>query len=164
MLVNPVTFEPADFLTFQWSGSASFEPGFDAVDFSNLQKDPGGDFWMIPSRFSELAPDVGEAADGDDLKVMVTFSKGAVGAQAVALEIAIEGVLVVFCDEDVVEAGVGPTLVPVEERAVFGMVVGPEVAFLCLTGAGLKVVDGCFVSLEVVTGAKLGGDQFIMRR
>lgn len=80
MTVDSASFEPADFLTFQRSGSLVFEPSFDAVDLSDLQEDPGSGFWMVSSGFDELTPDVSETADGDDLKMMVTFSKGAVSA------------------------------------------------------------------------------------
>lgn len=61
-----------------------------------------------------------------------------------------EGGLVVFADEDAVEAVVGATTMPVVDNSVFGVMVGPEVAGLGFAGAGLEVVDGCFVSFEVV--------------
>ena len=77
------------------------------------------------------------------------------------MEVAIEGVGGAFCDEDAIKAGVGSALVPVKKWAVFGMVVGPEVALLGFTSAGLKVADGCFIDLEIVAGTKLKGEEMV---
>ena len=74
-----------------------------------------------------------------------------------------EGAFPLFVDEDVVETGVGPAFMPVEEDAVLGMMVGPEVTLAGLPGAGLKATNRCFISLEVVAGAELDGDEVVER-
>ena len=163
VVVDSPCFEPTGFLSPQWSGPLIFESGFDAVDLPDLQEDPGNDFWMITFGFDELAADVCETADGDDVELWVTLDEGAVGSQAVALEVAGEGGVAFFADEDVVEAGVGPAFVPVEEDAVFGMMVGPEVALAGFPGARIEAANGCFIRLEVVAGAELGGDELVER-
>lgn len=163
VVVDSSGFEPTDFLSLEWSGPLIFEFGFDAVDLPDLQEDPGNDFWMITFGFNKLAADVREAADGDDVELWVTLDEGAVGSQAVALEVACEGGLSFFVDEVVVEAGVGSAFVPVEEDAVFGMMVGPEVALAGFTRAGIEAANGCFIGLEVVAGAKIGGDELVER-
>ena len=61
-------------------GSTVFESGFETVDFSDLEEDPGGDFWVITLGFGEFATNVGKAADWDDVEVGVTFAKGAVSS------------------------------------------------------------------------------------
>ena len=109
---------------------------------------------MITLGFGELTPDVSEAADRDNLKVRVAFAEGLVSSQAIALEVSGEGVLFVLTDEDGVQASVGPAGVPIVEDAVFGMMVGPEVAFLGFAASGLKVVDGRFIDFEVVAQAE----------
>jgi len=80
MTVDPASFKPADFLSLQWSSTLIFESGFNAVDLSYLQEDPGGDFWVVSFGFDELTPDVSKTADGGDFKVIVALSKGAVSA------------------------------------------------------------------------------------
>ena len=83
-----------------------------------------------------------------------------------------EGVFGVFSNEDGVEAGVGSAGVPIKEGAVFGMVVGPEVALGGFAFAGVKVADGRFVylkiaarsedlGLEVVEGAQEFGEMVV---
>ena len=64
-------------------------------------------------------------------------------------------------DENGVEAGVGPTGVPVKERAVFGVMVNPEVSGGGSAFAGLKAVDGCFVHFEVRDLSEVGGDALV---
>ncbi len=131
------------------TGATFSEPLFDLVDLAHLVEDPGGDSRVVVSRFPEFPPNVGEAADGDDGQEGEAFDEGAVGAQAVALEVAGEGVFAFGVDEDVVQAGVGPAGLPVEERAVFGVVVDPEVAGGGLAASRVKVVDGRFVYFDV---------------
>ncbi len=48
------------------SGTAVFEGCFDPVDFADLEEDPGGDAWMIPLGFVELAPNVGVISQNCD--------------------------------------------------------------------------------------------------
>ena len=132
---------------------------FDAVDLPNLQEDPGDDFWVISFGFDELAPDVSEAAYGDDVEVRVTSDEGAVAAVAIALEVAVEGGFSFSIDEDVVETGVCPAFVPVKQDAVFGMVVGPEVALAGFPGAGFEAADRCLVSFDIRTLPELIGDE-----
>lgn len=60
---------------------------------------------MVALGFGELSPDMGEATYGSDCKLCVTLDEGAVGAQAVALEVALEGGFCFFSNEDVIEAG-----------------------------------------------------------
>jgi len=62
----------------------------------------------------EFAGDVGEARYGDDGLLWVPGDEGAVGAQAVALEVATERGCAFFANEDGVETGVGPAFVPVK--------------------------------------------------
>ena len=45
---------------------------------------------MVALGFSELAPDVGQAADGGDVEVVVTLTEGLVGSQTVALKVALK--------------------------------------------------------------------------
>lgn len=88
--------------------------GLDLVDAADLMEDPGGDAWVIVAGVEKLAPDVGEAGDGDDFQVGMAGDEGLIGAQAVALQIALEGGVSFRADEDGVEAGVGAAFVPVE--------------------------------------------------
>ena len=60
-------------------------------------------------------------------------------------------------DEDGVEAGVGPAGMPVEEDAVLGVMVGPEVALLGFATSRFEVADRSFVDFEVVTEAEFFG-------
>ena len=66
-----------------------------------------------------------------------------------------------FADEDVVEAVVGAAFVPIEEYAVLGVVVDPEVAEGGFAAAGLEATDGCFVDFEVAGLSQAGGDVFV---
>ncbi|MEJ6645230.1 MAG: tail fiber domain-containing protein [Akkermansiaceae bacterium] len=52
---------------------------------------------------------------------------------------------------------------PVKKRAVRGMVVNPELAFLDLAIAGGLAVDGCLVDIAVVAPAKFPGDEVVER-
>lgn len=83
-----------------WPCPAISECFFYSVNFADLKEDPGGDFCMVALGFGELPPDMGEAADGGKVQVVVPFEEGPVGAEAVALEVAAEGVLGVFTDEN----------------------------------------------------------------
>jgi hypothetical protein len=157
MVVSSTGFEPTDFLSLKWSGSLGSEFCFDSVNPADQQEDPGDDSRVILGGITELSPDVGEAADGDDVEMFVSINKGAVGSQAVALEVAVEGGFAIFADEDVVEAGVGSAFVPIKKRAVFGVVIDPELSFLDLA------VDGCLVDFEVVAPAKFSGDEVVER-
>jgi hypothetical protein len=62
---------------------------------------------------------------------------------------AAEGGSAVLADEDVVQAGVGAAVVPVEEDAVFVVVIDSELAERGLAFAGLKAADGNLVDLDV---------------
>jgi hypothetical protein len=97
--------------------------------------------------FVEFAPDVCEAADGDDFKLRVALAEGAVGSQAVALEVAGERGVSVIVDEDVVEAGVGPAF-----ASEFDAVAGSETPFLTVEGL---VVAELFGEQE---GSEAGGE------
>ena len=163
VVVGSTGFEPTGFLSLKWSGSLGSKFGFDLVNPADEQEDPGDDSRVIFGGLTELSPDVDEAADGDDVEVFVSINKGAVGSQAVALEVAVEGGFAIFANEDVVEAGVGPAFMPVEKRAVLGVMVDPELSFLDLTIAGDLAGDGCFVDFEVVAPAKFPGNELVER-
>jgi hypothetical protein len=163
VVVGSTGFEPTGFLSLKWPGSLGAEFCFDPVNPTDEQEDPGDDSRVVFGGFTEFSPDVGEAADGDDVEMVVSIYKGAVGSQAVALEVATEGGFAVFPDEDVVEAGVGPAFMPVEKRAVLGMMIDPELSFLDLAIAGDLAGDGCFVDFEVVAPAKFPGDELVER-
>lgn len=104
------------------TGATLSEPLFEFVDLAHLVEDPGGDSRVVVSRFPELPPNVGKAADGDDGQEGEAFNEGAVGAQAVALEVAVEGVLAFGVDEDVVQAG----LFDAEGNGLLAWKTGPE--------------------------------------
>ena len=163
VVVSSSGFEPTGFLSLKWSGSLGSECCFDSVNPADEQEDPGDDSRVIFGGITELSPDVDEAADGDDVEMVVSINKGAVGSQAVALEVAVEGGFAIFADENVVEAGVGPTFMPVKERAVLGVMIDPELAFLDLAIAGDLTVDGCLVDFDVVAPAKFPGDEVVER-
>ena len=55
---------------------------------------------MVALGFGELSPDVSQAADGDNLKILVAFTESLVSSQTVALKVAGEGVLIVLANED----------------------------------------------------------------
>ena len=97
---------------------------------------------MVVARLFEFPADVREAGHGCDVQVGVTLDEGAVGAEAVALEVAVEGLSVFPVDEDGVEAGVCAAFVPVVEDAVFGVVTDPEVAGGGFAVAGFEATDG----------------------
>lgn len=156
--------EPAGFLAFQGISVLLFELALDVVDFPDLQEDPSGDFWMVHPSFVELASDVGEAADGDDVEIGVAFAEGAVSPQAITLEVAIEGGVSVVVDEDVVEAGIGPAFVPVEERAVLGVMIDPEVSGGGFAFAEFKAVDWGFVGLQVRALSEFDCDALVERQ
>ena len=156
--------EPAGFLAFQGISVLLFECALDVVDFPDLQEDPSGDFWMVHPSFVELASDVGEAADGDDVEIGVAFAEGAVSPQAITLEVAIEGGVSVVVDEDVVEAGIGPAFVPVEERAVLGVMIDPEVSGGGFAFAGFKAVDWGLVGLQVRALSEFDCDELVERQ
>lgn len=156
--------EPAGFLTFQGISVLLFEFALDVVDFTDLQEDPSGDFWMVHPSFVELASNMGEAADGDDVEIGVAFAEGAVSPQAITLEVAIEGGVSVVVDEDVVEAGIGPAFVPVEERAVLGVMIDPEVSGGGFAFAGFKAVDWGFVGLQVRALSEFDCDELVERQ
>ena len=113
--------------------------------------------------FDELAPNVREAAYGDDFKISVTLAEGAVSMQTVALKVATEGCASLVVDEDLVEAGVSPAFVPVEKWTMFRVVIDPEVSGGCFAFAWLKAVDGCFVCFEVRTLAEFCSDELVER-
>ena len=163
MVVGSTGFDPTGFLSLKWSGSLSSEFGFDPVNPADEQEDPGDDSRVVFGGFTEFSPDVGEAADGDDVEMFVSIYKGAVGSQAVALEVATEGGFAIFADEDVVEAGVGSAFVPIKKRAVLGVVIDPELSFLDLAISGDLAVDGCLVDFDVVAAAKFPGDEVVER-
>lgn len=163
VLVGSSGFEPTGFLSLKWPGSLGSEFCFDPVDPADEQEDPGDDSRVVFGGLTELSPDVDEAADGDDVEVSVSINKGAVSSQAVALEVATEGGFAIFPDEDVVEAGVGPAFMPVEKRAVLGVMIDPELSFLDLAIAGDLAGDGCFVDFDVVAPAKFPGDEVVER-
>ena len=163
MVVGSTGFDPTGFLSLKWSGSLSSEFGFDPVNPADEQEDPGDDSRVVFGGFTEFSPDVGEAADGDDVEMFVSIYKGAVGSQAVALEVATEGGFAIFADEDVVEASVGSAFVPIKKRAVLGVVIDPELSFLDLAISGDLAVDGCLVDFDVVAAAKFPGDELVER-
>jgi hypothetical protein len=45
---------------------------------------------VVALGFGELAPDVGEAADGGNLKILVAVTESLVSSQAVALKVAVK--------------------------------------------------------------------------
>ena len=111
--------------------AAGSQLAFYLVDLADLVEDPGGESLVVAFCFDELAPDVGEAGDGDDGAGRLAPDVFAVGAQAVALEVAGKwGVAHVAgaALEDPLETGVGAAGVPVVEWAVVGVVVDPELA------------------------------------
>lgn len=161
VLVVAAGFFPANLLAFERGEAFCFELTLDGVNFSHLVEDPGRYSGMVFFGFEKFSPNVGKAGNGDDGKVGEAFDEGAVGSQAVALEVAAEGLFSVGCDEDSVKAGVGPAFVPVKERAVFGVMVNPEVSGGGSAFAGLKAVDGCFVHFEVRDLSETGGDALV---
>ena len=117
MVVVSTGLEPAGSLPVEGSDMLFFERSLNVVDFCDLVEDPVGDHWVVVTSFPEFPADVGETADGDDRKVGEAFDKCAVGAEAVALEVAAEGggfVASFSVDEDVIEAVVGSAFVPVK--------------------------------------------------
>ena len=114
--------------------------------------------------FPEFPPDVGEATDGDDVEFEMTLDEGAVGSQAVALEVSVEGGFAVFADEDLIEASVGSAFVPVEERAVLGVLPDPEVAGGRFGFAEFEARDGCLINANVVAHADALGDEIVERQ
>jgi hypothetical protein len=97
------------------------------------------------------------AAGGGDGEVIVTLPKGAVGSQAIAFKVAAEGILGIFGNEDVIQAGVGLAGVAVAKNAVVGMMVGPEVALRGFAIPGLEVANGSLIGFEVVAQTKSVG-------
>ena len=81
-------FEPAGALAVERVDVLRVHPLFDLIDRADEQEDARGDARMLIAGFLELAGDVGEAGDGRDGEFRVAFDKRAIGAQAVALEIA----------------------------------------------------------------------------
>lgn len=116
---------------------------------------------MISLSFGEFPPDVCEAAYGSYRKFGVALDKGAVGAQAVALEMTFKGRLAVFADEDALEAGVGAAFMPIKKNAVVGVVVSPEVSLDGLPGSGFEAADRGFVDLDVIAAADAGAEKLI---
>ena len=164
MKVVATGLEPTPSLAFEGACSTCSKLAFDTVDFSNLIEDPGGVSGVVVAGFGEFSPDVSEAADGDDVEVLVALDEGAVGSQPVALKVALEAGFVVFADEDAVEAVVSSATVPVVDDTVLGVMISPEVASLGFACAGFKVVDGSFVSFDVVRLAEALGDEFVERK
>jgi len=145
MVVVSAGFEPAGTLPVQGAGFLFLQAFFDAVDFADLADNPSADSGVVVAGFPEFPPDVGEAADGDDGEFEMTLDEGAVSSQAVALEVSVEGGLAVFTDEDLIQAGVGSAFVPVEERAVFGVLVDPKVTGGGFSFPGFEARDGCLI-------------------
>ena len=68
MVVGFSGFEPAGALAVEWMGVLLVHALLDLIDAANKQEDPRGDAGVFVARFFELAGDVGEAGDGDDLQ------------------------------------------------------------------------------------------------
>lgn len=161
MVVMSAGFEPAGTLPVQGTGILFLHAFFDAVDFSDLADDPSADPGVVVTGFPEFPPDVGEATDGDDVEFKMTLDEGAVGSQAVALEVSVEGGFAVFADEDLIEASVGSAFVPVEERAVFGVLVDPKVAGGGFSFTGFEARYGCLINTNVVAHTDALGDEVV---
>ena len=139
------------------------QPFFYLVNAANEQEDAGSDAWIITAGFFELPTGVREAGHRGDVQIGMALDEGAIGAQAVALHVAVEGLAALFIDEDAVEAGVGAAFVPVVEDAVFGVVIDPEVSGGGFAVAGFEAANGGLVDLEVVGLAKLCAEDFVKR-
>lgn len=164
MVVVSAGFKPAGMLPIQGGGFLFLQAFFDAVDFADLADDPSAEPGVVVAGFPEFPPDVGEATDGDDVEFKMTLDEGAVGSQAIALEVSVERGLAVFADEDLIEASVGSAFVPVEERAVLGVLVDPEVAGGRFAFAGFEARDGCLINANVVAHADALGDEIVERQ
>ena len=163
VIVVSAGLEPAGALPVERGGTFFLQALFDAVDFADLADDPSADSRVVLPGIPELASDMGEAADGDDGGLGLALDEGAVGSQAVALKVAAEGGVSFEVDEDFVEARIGAALMPVKERAVFGVLIDPEVAGGGFSFSGFKAGDGGFVDADVVAGAKASGDEPVGR-
>jgi len=113
-VVVPPGFQPAGALAIQRPGTLFAQPRLDLVDATDLMEDPGGDARVVIAGFVKLPPDVGEAGDGDDFQMGMAGDECLIGAQAVALQVALEGGVPFRADEDGVETGVGAAFVPVQ--------------------------------------------------
>ena len=142
MVEEPAGFEPADFLSFERPGALFSQPSFDPVDPADDKKYPGGDARVVAAGLGELPADMGETGHRRDGKLRMALDEGSVGAQTVALEVAVEGAFAVPSDENGVQACVGAAFVPVEKHAVLGVVVDPELAGRGFTLAGSEASDG----------------------
>lgn len=157
-------FKPACPLSVERAGPLVAQAGFDLIDPRDPMEDACGDARVVVAGSMKLAADVGEAGYGCDVEPGMALDEGGVCAQAVALKVAVEGWLALRADEDVVQAGVGAAFVPIEEHAVFGMAVGPEVSERGFALAGLKAFDRSFIDLDVAGCAHACGDGLMERQ
>jgi len=135
--------------------------GLDSIDAADLMEDPSSDARVIIAGVEKFSPNVGEAGDGDYSQVGMAGDEGLIGAQAVALQVALERGVSLFADEDGVEAGVGAAFVPVEKDAVLEVVINPELAEGGFAFAGVQATDGGFVDFDVVGLPEAGGEKLI---
>jgi len=140
MIEKPAGFQPADSLAIKRSGALLPQSGLDVIDATDQKQDSGGEARMVVLGFGELPADVNEAGNRRDGQVRMALDEGAIGAQAVALEVAAEGRFVVFANEDGVQTGVGAAFVPVEEHTVFGVMIDPEASAPGSPGARQSLV------------------------
>lgn len=161
VIVVSTDFIQSDLKALRGGGSLFFQLSFDLIDLAHLVEDPGGDAGVVVSGITKFPPNVGQAADGDDVFGIDALDEGAVGSQAVALQVALEGVPGFGVDEDLVEAVVGPAFMPVVERSVLGVVVNPEVSQGGFALAGFQAGDGGFVHFEVVAFPEFFGEKLV---
>ena len=130
--------------------------GIDPRDEFEHRRDMCG---VVVFGFDEFSPDMREARRSYDI-VLVRKPRG-VAAEPVGLHEAFEVFSGDFVDEDVVQTGSRPAVVPIVEHSGFRVVVYPQVAGFGFAMTGFEVVDGRFVDLQVAAVAKLCGEQFV---
>ena len=161
--VDRQAFGPPDSVARCGTGPGFAQPPLDGVEVSDLAENPAAEPGVIGGGLQKLAANVCEAGGVGDGSRRLLPEPGPVGGIAVGLEQAGEILAAGFGDgspEDGIEAVVGAAGLPVvENEFLAGRVVGPEVAGLSLAGAGLEVIDGRLVSLDVAAFADVAGHE-----
>ena len=125
------------------------EFGFDVVEPGEVTQEPACESGALFKRFIKAASDVGHAGG---LPKPTFFGEGEVRLVGVVLEDAAE---VIFASDEVKKVLMSAPSLPLVVDADGWIMKHPEVAFFGPTVSGGEVVDGRFVSLQVVRGQEL---------
>ena len=127
------------------------------VEFGDLLDHPRRVARLVLECIFELAPNMGKARH--QLDAGLPGGKRWINRISVTLEVACKGPFRTI--EQFFEAGSCPSLMPLVDQSVSGIVDHPKVAPLGFAVPGRKVVHRGFVALEVATGAQAFVEDFV---